>query len=476
MVLFILFDGVSQIHGVKQKTLVQFSQPNLSLATVEPTTMTQFLPLIFSGYRSPIPSVFGAQMYRTLDEDKVKLSAAWDAGVYWVRWPLSWRRVEPENVDSSEYQWAKYDLNLWNVTEAGLQPIVTIVNNPDWAATYTNGPIDKVELLEFTDFIGALVERYDGDGYLDALGSPSITHWEFYNEPDAGVELNAQYGASYWGPFGEDYAEMLCAVYPVIKSANPHAQIVFGGIAYDSFLNDEGEGGFVREFLDDVLAAGGGDCFDIMNFHYYPPFEAVWAPYGPGLTGKTNYIHTKLAEYGIVDSPMMVTESGWHSEDYSVFPSTPDMQSQYVVKLFTQALAVDIDALTWWTWIDPGGGYGPNGLLTEELEPKPSYYAYQEASSRLGRVEFIASLSLGDQSEGYHFVNASGRSLYVLWANDDASHQVSLPLSKANIVNMYGEEISSVSDPQDGNVDGKVQVNYGYGDPLINPVYVEEIP
>jgi len=316
--------------------------------------------------------------------------------------------------------------------------------------------------------MGALVERYDGDGYQDAPLSPVVEYFEMYNEPDAGVEINATFGHSYWGPFGDQYAAMLCAVYPAVKAANPDAQVLLGGIAYDNFLDDQGNGAFVREFLGDVLAAGGGSCFDVMNFHYYPVFEATWAPYGPGISGKANYLR---ANYSLVGKPMAVTESGWHSDEYSSWPSTETMQARYVIKLFTQARNSDFLALTWWTWIDPGGGYAANGLLTGDLQPKLAYYAYQDAAERLGTAAFVASANLGHTAvQAYRFVSPESHPFYVLWSDDEVWHQVSLPFSQGQLVDMYGNVLGTVYDSDDGHVDGAITVSAG-----ADPRYVESV-
>jgi hypothetical protein len=439
------------------------------LVASDSLTHTQFLPAIFSNYERPVPTAFGVQMYGELSEEQVSLSLAQEAKVYWVRWPLAWASVEPTNTVPENYHWDVGDASLPNAAQARVHPIVTIVSNPGWAATYANGPIDKVDVTEFAQFVGALAERYDGDGWEDAPGSPVVDYWEFYNEPDAGDELRARYGASYWGHFGAEYAQMLCAVHPAIKAANPRAQVVLGGLAYDHF---EPDGGFVREFLDDVLEAGGGNCFDVMNFHYYPVFEGAWATYGYGLSGKANYLYDKLGQYGLEGKPMISTEAGWHSDDFGQFPSTPTIQARYVVKLFSQSLASHLEQMTWWTWIDPEGYYGANGLLTQSLQPKPAYYAYQAAAAKLGRATFEEIWTLGDPDvEAYRFSSRTGEPLYVLWANDETTHTVSLPLSRAGLVDMYGGLISVVNDSEDGSTDGHIQVSAGP-----NPVYVEARP
>ncbi len=447
-----------------------------SPATARATTAlseTVLLPLVASNYEPPVPTVFGVQMYGDLTLPSAGLTHTQDAKVYWVRWPISWSAIEPTDTVPANYNFSRYDASILAASQNGLHLIATILSNPGWAASYANGPIDKVDIGEFTEFVGTIVERYDGDGWEDAPGSPVVDYWEFYNEPDGGDELRARYGYSYWGHFGAEYAQMLCAVYPVIKQANPRAQVALGGLAYDWFEDQDGP--YVREFLDDVLAAGGGDCFDLMNFHYYPLFEPVWAPYGPGIGGKANYLRIKLAQFGFADKPIINTEAGWHSDDYYVSPSTPEIQARYVAKLFAQSIASGLELMIWWTWIDPGGFYGANGLLTQDLQRKPSFYAYATAAQIMGRASFRRALSLdelGDPAmEGYQLTMPDGRDLYVLWSNDEITRSVNLPLSQVRVTNLYGDLTVYVDDGEDGVEDGQCTLSVGP-----NPIYAEAVP
>lgn len=446
-------------------------QANVSEASTS-VTYTVFLPIVAREYEPSVPTVFGIQTYGGLHLPASGLTLAQQARAYWIRSDLSWAVVEPTDQLPKDYNFAFYDASFLSATRAGFQLIVTIGGNPSWAATYANGPIDKVDLGEFVEFVGTVVERYDGDGWEDAPGSPVIDYWEFYNEPDNGSRLAAERGGAYWGHFGTDYARMLCTVYPVIKAANPRAQVVLGGLAYDWF--EEQNGPFVREFLDDVLSAGGGNCFDVMNFHYYPAFESVWAPYGPGLSGKANYLRSKLAQYGISYKPMICTETGWFSSHPNI-PSTPEIQSQYVVKLFIQSIASGLKATIWFSWIDPDPFYGDFGLLTRDLRPKPAFYAYQNAAKVLGRASFQRTLSaeeLGNRAlEGYLLTAPNGYALYVLWSNDQTTRTVSLPIPQARVSDIYGNMISLVKDADDGWLDGVIRVSVGP-----NPTYVERVP
>lgn len=430
---------------------------------------TVYLPLVFRTYEVHTPTAFGVQLYGGLSDARVSYSLLQESRSHWVRWPLYWRTVEPVNVDPSAYNWTTYDRDLSSMP-SDIHIIATISYNPDWAATYANGPINKVPIGEFVSFVSALVERYDGDGFNDAPGSPVVRDWEFYNEPDSANRWAAEQGyGAYWGNYGDLYADMLCAVYPVVKSASSEARVIFGGVAYDSFV-DQG-GSFVREFIDVVFQHGGGDCFDVMNFHYYPAFTG-WDQYGNGLTGKTNYLHSKLQSYGVV-KPFMVTEAGWHSNDITGFPSTPEIQSRYVVQIFAQGLSVDLESLIWWTWVDPGLPYGENGLLTADFVKKPSFSAYRYAAGKLGTAQAIEEWPWpgGDAVEAYYVLSRSGNPLYVLWSENELAWNVRLPLSKVSVTDMYGNVVGVVGDGDDGLFDNHIVVRV-----TSNPVYVEHSP
>src|SRR3990172_1880632 len=98
---------------------------------------------------------------------------------------------------------------------------------------------------------------------------------------------------------------MLRSVYPAVKSANPDAKVVMGGLAMDY------EYWFDLNFLADVLSnCRGAQCFDVANFHYYPPFRWRWEGYGRDLIGKANYVRQVLTAYGY-SRPVICTESSW---------------------------------------------------------------------------------------------------------------------------------------------------------------------
>jgi len=356
-----------------------------------------------------------------------------EMGVKWVRTYIYWSDVEPTREDPPKYHWKKYDELFKRLLEARFTPIVIIAGNPTWISTYPGGPFDKGDAKDYLRFVEALVERYNGDGKNDAPGSPKILYWEIYNEPDLTSLEYAQYPIwGFWGNEPVKYADLLKAIYPVIKKACPDAQVVFGGIAFDHWS------AFNSKFLEEVLKAGGGKYFDIMNFHYYYPFHSVWERYGPDIIGKTNYIKSRLASYGM-RKEIFCTETGhWSGEQSSL-----EFQASYLTKLFIRGMAADLKSMIWFILVDSDtkGTDSTRGLLDTKLNKKPSYYALNHLISYMRGTVFrqpILSVAEGGDIavdwdlterikyklsphsvlEGYSFYQPDlKKDIFILWSN-----------------------------------------------------------
>ena len=168
-----------------------------------------FLPFLTKRHDPTLDApVFGVQMYGNTGPTSSYFPYLFESGSTWVRVPVSWSRVEPIKTEPPSYSWASADraLSGARIDSGSLALIATIVSNPDWAATYLNGPINPDELESFAAFVGAAVERYDGDGFQDAPGSPMVSHWEYYNEPDALIGSGQE---PHWGGAGDQTAHGL---------------------------------------------------------------------------------------------------------------------------------------------------------------------------------------------------------------------------------------------------------------------------
>ncbi len=429
-----------------------------------------FLPIVFNGpctVAAPRTeaTVFGVQMYGNTSARVPYFGPLMALNATWVRAEIDWNRIEPTNRSADRFEWTASDRVLAAAIEGGSNMIATIGRNPEWASPHEQGPIDADHLDDFGEFLAALVERYDGDGVDDDPCGRVVKHWELYNEPDGGSKP----GDVRWGNFGSEYAEMLAVVYPAIKAADPEAKVLLGGIAYDWFDDQtEQPGPFVRSFVPDVLAAGGGDYFDVMNFHVYPAFAPNWVAEpsdGPGLLEKSEALRGLLAQYGL-NKPMMITEAGSHSNADGTTQRTSEDQASYVVALYTQSLAANVEAMIWFMLYDPPEWYqNKNGLMTAEDPPglKLAYHTYQRTAERLAQLRFERVLSadeLGNERMlGYRFANdATGQTVYVVWMAplyDEQGATLRLPGASAQVLDIFGN-VTTVNDGGRGTLQVEV--------------------
>ena len=407
--------------------------------------------------------IFGLQISELRFREAAMIEGIRDSGASLWRTFLFWDEVEPERKSPPVYDWAHYDHLFGQAQAQGLSVITEIQGNPRWAAEYPGGPPNNVDTL--AAFVAAAVERYDGDGIDDAPGGIRIRYWELYNEPDnrdADLALKGR-GWGFWGNQGAEYARMLKRVYPVIKLSNPQAEVILGGIAHEDVPGEDWP--FNINFLDDVLKAGGGNYFDIMNFHYYPLFAPNWAEHGVGVIGKTRGIERKLANYGL-KKPIMVTEAGmWSDAEPPYPPATPIDQVRYVAKLYSRALATGIRGVVWFQYDDVDGVDDPaRGLVDGELADKPSRTAFRVASKELAGVTAPRpARDLMAQGEVYWFRQGEDL-LGVAWTEDGSSRWLSLPTLQAERVHALGNR-SILRDETDGKLDGMTEIPYG-ADPV----------
>ncbi len=428
---------------------------------VEAAQHQVFLPLLLRPGASR-PSA-GVQFFAW---DPTLVDSASQAGTTWLRVPLYWSLIEPNNTTPQYYQWIPaLDEILAAAHEAGINVILTLKYNPEWAATYPSGPIDRVDMSELVEFVTAVMARYTVEPY-------DVEHLEIYNEPDNGNVQYARNGG--WGFFGyqpEEYVRILSAIYAPLKAVNPKIQIVFGGMAYDRWDTENPPGPFVESFLDNVLLLGGGQYFDVMNFHYYPVFAIKWAPYGVDIIGKSAYLRDKMAAYG-VSKPLMCTETSMWSD--AKHGGSDELQSRYFAQVFARSAAAGLETTTWFMLVDdPDPNATKYGLLNPDKSPKPAYTAYQTWANQVSGAEFDRTLSASetgsDRIEAHAF-SAHGNALLVAWTDDESTRPMSLEASRVQVVDKYGG-VTTVYDGDDGQIDFKVWVDVGP-----SPVYLHPVP
>jgi len=463
---------------------------------IQQDDLTLYLPIILKGFPL-IPTSFGVEILPNRLDNPSELNLVSQAGVYWARiFVIDWSQIEPIKSDPPVYHWEMVDESgLQNANSRGLRVIATVKFAPSWAQKIPGvicGPILQNELARFAQFMQAVVQRYSSYPY-------NVKFWEMGNEPDidpALVPPDIGYGC--WGDANDDYygggyyAEMLKAVYPVIKAEDPRAQVLLGGLLLDCDPEHPPAGKDCKsaKFLEGILrhngANDGGNYFDIVSFHGYPPFMNTtdpgyfvsplgWDEQNPGwvnqkgadgvggvVMGKIHFIQSVLNSYSI-SKPLMHTEGSLMCPWWNTSQCNPpanifyETQADYVVWLYVRNLAAGVESTIWYSFEDPGWRYC--GLLDEQGQPKPAYNALKFLTQELKSANYVGAVTQYPELRGYEF-SIPGKWIWVLWAPDEQPHPITLPAGTQLVYDKYGNNITPTG--------SDITVNH--------PIYVEINP
>lgn len=356
------------------------------------------------------------------------------AGARWNRWPLYWHWVAQGGY-VGPHQDGRHDYDALIAADLGhgLTPLVilmgtpaeqaglpvepAVVNdageefplreNPISVSTATLPPAGMYEPIfaDGTDdpvpgkavnpanawamFVFNTADRYRPGGRLARQqgwsGRVGVRHWEIWNEPDFD---------SFWGGTVEAYYRLLEVAYKTIKTVDPQATVVLGGLAFYEEPN----------WLPQLLRLAGGDpaqtYFDVLSLHHY------WSIYNS--EQRLLEMRATLDTYGLSQVPIWITESGvsvW--DDYpatahAVSPDTPwrgttAEQAAYVIEHSALALYHGVERYYHFMLHDdcgdgPSSAYGlrqnfsPHVCNPADGRPRPAYAAYQLAARQFEGV------------------------------------------------------------------------------------------
>ncbi len=440
-------------------------------------TANVYLPLVMRNFPPP-PTVFGAHVVEFTDPTLIQLAE--EARVSWVRLSaFDWSKIEPNPPLNGvhTYDWSSVpEDSLRNIAASHMYAIAVVLNTPAWAQKYTGvtcGPPAQDKLNDYAAFLQAVVQKYGTSPY-------NVRYWELGNEPDIDPDLlNGSWdlGFGCWGddedPYygGGYYADMLKVVYPAIKAVDANAQVLNGGLLLDCDPADPDcapdDYKLPAKFFEGILHNGGGDYLDIVNFHGYPYFSGGlivdethpgWDQRGGVVLGKAAFLREVMQQYR-VDKPLLDTEGAllcpeWNQTDCAP-PTTDyeDAKANYVVWLYTRALADDFMGSVWYT-LD-GGGWRNGGLIEGTSNPTSAYDAFKFIATELAGAEYTGQPSgLDSALRGYIFRKQDGTSVWVVWAVDNAEHAMTLPEGYTQVYDEQGNPYSvtgntlSVNDPR----------------------------
>lgn len=176
-------------------------------------------------------------------DDFQPLLAGTPAG--WARVELRWEYVNPE---PGVWRWELYDELVDGYRELGFEQLGLLGYSVGWASGQGGSqgvlaPPDDLDAWE--EYVRRTVERYHD--HIDA--------WEIWNEPDTALFWGGRDGGD-----PEVYLELLKRAHRAIKSVDPDATVMNGGLTG----TERG-----ANYLQRLLGLGGGEFLDAVAFHGY---------------------------------------------------------------------------------------------------------------------------------------------------------------------------------------------------------------
>jgi polysaccharide biosynthesis protein PslG len=297
------------------------------------------------------------------------------------------------------------------VGKYGLELVPYVAYTPGWAASdpgengWKSPPRDAER---FGALLRELARRYAG----------RIESWEIWNEPD---------NADFFSGDAGDYAQLLAAGSRGVRSGNPRARVVFGGLADDLV--------FLRTLF---VEHGAAPLVDVVNLHRY---AETWSDDSlesiPSFIGGAREIVDRfgereplwMAEVGYSSFRRGARVSEWFEAVYD-YEHTPEFQAVALARIVTLALATEeLSLLAWYEISDlpmQGEVIGDVnnrhlGVLTAEGVPKPALAAFRAVrrlfDGGLRAVRPTLSVSGVDRSEleVHAFQREDGSLLAAAW-------------------------------------------------------------
>jgi polysaccharide biosynthesis protein PslG len=307
------------------------------------------------------------------NESPAELERDFDAvgssGARWIRMDVNWDIVQRDGPSS--YNWAPFDRMVDAAGARGLHVLVTVLYTPAWARAPGGGANSPpASIANYAEFARATAVRYASRG---------VHAYEIWNEPN---------NSSFWAPRADParYADMLQAASASIRSVDPQAVIVTGGM---SPATDDSRNVAPVTFLKQLYAAGVGKSFDAVGQHPYcwpaMPGEAQgWSAWYQ-MDGAATSLRSVMTANGDAGKQIWATEFGAPTGGPSGSFVGEDAQAQMVTRAYKLFDSYKwAGPLFWYAARDLGtsGDTRENffGLLRNDFTPKPAYAAFRALS------------------------------------------------------------------------------------------------
>jgi hypothetical protein len=246
--------------------------------------------------------------------------------------------------------------------------------------------------------------------------------------------------------------------YPVIKAVDPQAQVLIGGLLLDCDPTNPPEGATCQpaNYLEGILANGGGDYFDIVSYHGYPQYAnghaidedfPTWDNRGGVILGKADFIRSVMDKFGI-EKPIFHTESSLICPNWNTRECNPPIteffttQAQFVPRLYLRNWAYSIAGTIWFVF--EGEGWREGGMVGNPANPKLTLYAFRYLTDTFRDAEFIGAIEDYPEIITYRF-RVGENEIRSVWSLNWQPRTIQLPVGVTRITDIFGNPVTPQS-------------------------------
>ena len=362
-----------------------------------------------------------------------------DIGLASIRVGIRWDNAQPL---PGVYNWKTFDAKVEIANRAGLKVHGLITRTPFWAESRSPSALKTPRPKDLAAFVAAAVERYNGDGKNDALGSDGkpllVEAWEINHEQDYKRVWDSANPPA-------DYALVYREAVAAGRAVDPRIPVMTGGLSARATTN------YPRQVFANL------DPEDLSGFlpvHLYrlpdSPESAVGSRYSKQ-TFLERIFEFKRDVFDVyapgTNMRLWVAAIGWPSWPTPPLPTTAyvtdDDQANYLVRTMVLALstqmveglAIACDFVDDSVCSDPPWTH--TGVVRSDGTKKPSYFAMKTAIAMLRGADYAGADYLGPHNYALHF-QRDDTTVTVLW---NASH---LGTSTASQVEVAAGDLSAL--------------------------------
>jgi hypothetical protein len=312
-------------------------------------------------------------------------------GVDSVRIPIAWSAVQP--FGSAEANFSASDILVAGAAAAGINVLPFVYEAPAWAVPRVRVPGSQsrapktvpvktaAQRTAWANFLKLVVARYGPGGSFwvanPTLPASPIRTWQIWNEE------NFKYFVVRPNP--ADYGKLVNISYTAIKSVDPGAKLILGGMfarpGEAKLKVKPPQAYYASDFLDQLYSTTPGiqKKFSGIALH---PYTASYQQLTPDIEEFLSVLKTNHD----AGKKLWITEIGWSSEpksagdSFAKGPKGQVTQLNGAFKLFKAKAAKWKLQRIYWFSVDDQPGIcnfcGGSGLFAKGFLPKKSWYAY----------------------------------------------------------------------------------------------------